>query len=70
VPVIVITARSHQYELAVRNKIDALMEKPLDLPVLLDTIQNLLDESREARVTRVSNPGFKTRLLSTTGRTP
>ena len=70
VPVIVITARSHQYELAVRNKIDALMEKPLDLPVLLEAIQNLLDEPQETRLTRISSPGFKTLLLSTTGRAP
>ena len=66
VPVIVITARSHQYELAVRNKIDALMEKPLDLPVLLDAIQSLLAEPREAHAARVSQPGFKTLRLNAT----
>ena len=41
VPVIVITARSNQYEQAVWHRIDALMEKPLDLQLLLETIKNL-----------------------------
>src|SRR5258706_10071614 len=35
IPVIVITARPHQYEHAVRLGVDAFMEKPLNFPVLL-----------------------------------
>jgi CheY-like chemotaxis protein len=63
VPVIVITARAHQYEQAVRMKIDALMEKPLDLPLLLETIRVLLAEPDRKHLGRVSNPDFKTALL-------
>ena len=66
VPVIVITARSHQYLQAVRNKIDALMEKPLDLHVLLQSIKKLLEEPHRIHVARLSDPGFKTALLSAT----
>jgi DNA-binding response OmpR family regulator len=41
-PVIVMTAWPNQYERAVRRGVDALMEKPLDLPLLLQTIHKLL----------------------------
>jgi len=63
VPVIVITARPQQYDEAVRRRIDALMEKPLDLPLLLQTIQKLLAESDEVRLERARDPNFKTALL-------
>lgn len=63
VPVIVITARPHQYAEAVWRHLDALMEKPLDLPLLLQTIQRLLAESEEARDARIDDPEFKTTLL-------
>ncbi len=64
VPVIVITARPHQYPEAVRRRIDALMEKPLDLPVLLDSIRRFLAEPDQARALRAADPKFKTALLS------
>jgi len=60
VPVIVITARPQQYQHAAELGIDALMEKPLDLPLLLVTIGDLLAESEAERVQRLTNPGFKT----------
>jgi two-component system response regulator VicR len=60
VPVIVITARPHQYEQAVKLGIDALMEKPLNLPFLLATIAELLAESEGERLRRLTNPEFKT----------
>jgi DNA-binding response OmpR family regulator len=63
VPVIVITARPHQYPHAVELGVDALMEKPLNLPLLLETIQNLLAESESERTRRLINPDFKTALL-------
>jgi DNA-binding response OmpR family regulator len=56
VPVIVITARPDQQECAMRVGIDALMEKPLDLAVLLKTIRDLLDESDLERVKRPKDP--------------
>jgi hypothetical protein len=43
--------------------VDALMEKPLDLPVLLDAIASLMAESETERVSRLSNPSFKTHFL-------
>jgi len=41
VPVIVITARPHQYEEAVRLGVDAFMEKPLNIPILVRTVKRL-----------------------------
>lgn len=63
VPVIVITARSNQFERARAAGIDALMEKPLDLPLLLQTIRELLAESESERVARLIRPNFTPRLL-------
>jgi DNA-binding response OmpR family regulator len=64
VPVIVITARPHQYQSAVDYGIDALMEKPLNLPLLLSTITDLLAESKIDRARRLTNRDFKTVLLN------
>lgn len=64
VPVIMITARPNQYERAVVSGVDALMEKPLDMPVLVKTIRRLLQEPRAARVARFSSPDFATEWLS------
>jgi len=61
--VIVITARPKQYEQAVGMAVDALMEKPLDLPLLLAAIADLVAESEAQRVSRLSDPCFKTRYL-------
>lgn len=63
VPVIVITARPGQLAQAVERGIDALMEKPLDLHLLLKTIRNLLAETEVERARRLTDPGFKTVLL-------
>ena len=64
VPVIVITATPQQYQSAVDYGIDALMEKPLNLPLLLATITDLLAESEPDRVRRLSNRDFKTVFLN------
>jgi DNA-binding response OmpR family regulator len=63
VPVIVITARPHQYQHAVEFGVDAFMEKPLNFPVLLRAIRKLTHESEERRNLRVTNPSFVTHLL-------
>jgi CheY-like chemotaxis protein len=63
VPVITITAISGQYERAAALGVDALMEKPLDLPLLLQSIRTYLDESQRERVRRVTRTGFKTAWL-------
>jgi two-component system KDP operon response regulator KdpE len=63
VPVIVITAMSHQYKRAAEHGVAALMEKPLNLPLLLVTMTELL----AGRGTRPSHPitdhPFKTLYL-------
>jgi CheY-like chemotaxis protein len=51
-PVIIITARPNQLFSALASGVGALMEKPLDLPKLLRTIQELLEEPPEARLAR------------------
>jgi CheY-like chemotaxis protein len=61
--VIVITARPKQYEQAAGMAVDALMEKPLDLPLLLAAIASLVAETEAERISRLSNPDFKTRYL-------
>ena len=64
IPVIVLTARPHQYEHAVRLGVDAFMEKPLNFPVLLRAIRKLTHEPEDRHTKRIINPGFITRLLS------
>jgi len=63
VPVIVITARPQQYQEAVRLGVDAFMEKPLNIPILVRAVKRFTsgDESRHAR--RITDPAFVTRLL-------
>lgn len=63
-PVIIITAISRQYPRAAELGVDALMEKPLDIPLLLKTIRNYLAESEAERVHRLTRPDFKTALLT------
>ena len=64
VPVIVITARPQQYQHAAKLGIDALMEKPLDLPLLLATIADLLAEPELERMQRLTDRSFKTIYLN------
>jgi DNA-binding response OmpR family regulator len=62
-PVIVITARPNQYQEAVRVGVDAFMEKPLNIPVLVRAIKRLTSENEKRHVRRITNPAFVTRLL-------
>ena len=55
VSVIVITARPKQYDQAADMAVDALMEKPLNLPILLEAIAKLVAESKTERVERLSS---------------
>jgi CheY-like chemotaxis protein len=64
VPVIVITARPHQQAQAIGLGVDALMEKPLNLPVLLEAIWMYLAETERERARRLTHPHFKTRFLN------
>jgi DNA-binding response OmpR family regulator len=63
VPVIIITARPHQYDHAADLGIDAIMEKPLNLPILLETMARFLAESEDERWHRLTRPDFTTTLL-------
>jgi CheY-like chemotaxis protein len=63
VPVIVITARPHQFAEAVRLGVDAFMEKPLDITVLVDAIKRLTSAGVKHREARIPAPVFVTRLL-------
>jgi CheY-like chemotaxis protein len=62
-PVVVITARPNQYQKAVRLGVDAFMEKPLDIPVLLRAIKRFTSEDEKRHVRRITNPAFVTQLL-------
>ena len=64
VPVIIITARPHQYPEAVRLGVDAFMEKPLNIASLLNAIKRLVNETPEQHVRRVTDRGFVTRQLT------
>lgn len=59
-PVIVITARPNQYEAAVRLGVDAFMEKPLNIPVLLRALKRLVEERSQDRIKRITDPAFVT----------
>ncbi len=66
VPVIVITARPNQLFTAVSAGVGALLEKPLDIPMLLETITSLLSEPAEARLARLA--GRSTHFYFNSGR--
>ena len=59
-PVIIITGRWNQRQLAEKMGADALMDKPLDVPRLLQTIRALTNESIECRARQAKKrPGFQ-----------
>lgn len=62
-PVIVITARPNQYKEAVRLGVDAFMEKPLNIPILVRAIKRLTSEDEKRHDRRITNPAFVTQLL-------
>lgn len=53
-PIIIITARPNQLFVALAAGAGALLEKPLDFPKLLETIQQLLAEPVETRLARLA----------------
>jgi DNA-binding response OmpR family regulator len=59
-PVIIITGRWNQRELAEKMGADALMDKPLDVPHLLQTIRDLTNDSMERRAQHAKQrPSFR-----------
>lgn len=53
-PVIIVTAKPNQLFTAVGAGVGALLEKPMDIPILLRTIQRLLAESVQTRLARIA----------------
>jgi hypothetical protein len=52
-PLIIITGMPNQYPTALAAGVGALMEKPIDAPALLRTMDELLAEPAEARLRRM-----------------
>ena len=53
VPTVIITAEFDQRERAVAAAVEALIEKPIDVPAFLEIISSLLTETNERRLERV-----------------
>jgi len=62
-PIIIITGKARQYDIAMAAGVGALMEKPLDVRQLLKMIQELLAESAETRFRRLCGYSHDTRYL-------
>jgi DNA-binding response OmpR family regulator len=54
VPIIIVTARPNQLFMALSAGVGALLEKPMDIPILLRTMEKLLAESTEQRLARLA----------------
>jgi CheY-like chemotaxis protein len=62
-PVIIITARPDAYPVAMATGVAALMQKPLDIPLLLEAMRELLAEPTTDRLSRIAGRGPKTREI-------
>jgi DNA-binding NtrC family response regulator len=62
-PVIIITGHARQAAMAMAAGVGALMEKPLDAGRLLQTMQDLLNESEETRLHRLCGYGRSSRYI-------
>jgi len=63
IPIIIITAMPNQYRTALAAGVGALMEKPIEVPALLQTMEALLAESPEARLRRMCGYQRDTKLF-------
>jgi len=54
IPVVVITARPGQFFTAAAAGVGALLEKPLDIDHMLELVRDLLDESAQQRLARIT----------------
>jgi DNA-binding response OmpR family regulator len=54
IPIIIATARPNQLFAAIGAGAGALLEKPMDIPTLLRTVEKLLAESAEKRLARLA----------------
>lgn len=64
VPTIIITAESDQQRRAVAAGVEALIEKPIDVPAFLKTIRDLLAQTNEQRLERVCGDDKYCRYLA------
>ena len=60
-PIIVITARPDAYSVAMAAGVAPLMQKPLDIPSLLEAMRELLAEPTTERLSRIAGRGSQTR---------
>jgi DNA-binding NtrC family response regulator len=63
-PLIIITGLPNQFFTAAAAGVGALMEKPIDAPALLKTMDDLLNEPPEARLRRMTGYQQDTRHLA------
>ncbi len=64
VPVIIITGMPDQYPTAVAAGVSALMEKPIEPAALLETIDAVLAESDQTRLSRMCGYRSDIRLVT------
>lgn len=62
-PVVVITARPNQLFTALAAGVGALVEKPLHIPKLVQTVSRLLQESVDIRLARVAGKAARFHYL-------
>ena len=67
IPIIAITSQPNQILPAMASGVGALMEKPLDLPKLLQVIRELVDEPSETRRARMAGRPVEFRYLPRNG---
>jgi len=63
VPIIIITGLPNQYFTALAAGAGALMEKPIEVPTLLKTVEELLAEPKESRLRRLCGQLDDTRYV-------
>lgn len=63
VPFIIITGMGNQYPASAAAGAVALLEKPVEVPALLETLQELLAESRDERQRRLCGAACQTRFV-------
>jgi DNA-binding response OmpR family regulator len=67
VPIIIATARPNQLFTALSSGAGALLEKPMDIPMLLQTVEKLLAESPEQRLARLAGRNAEFHYKPATG---
>ena len=66
IPIIIVTARPNQLFTAMNAGVGALLEKPMDIPMLLRTMEMLLVETTEQRLARLAGMETKFHYLGAT----